>query len=401
MSSSTAQASAPSRSFRFADVQADHTISASFAKDTAGTFTIVPTAGAHGSIDPSTAQSMAAGGSIVFAISADAGYHVADVVVDGASVGARTAFEFTNVQANHTITASFAQDTASTYTITSSAGAHGRITPSGPRSVGAGGSVLFTITADAGYHVDDVLVDGASVGARASYEFDNVQADHTIAASFAVDAGPTVTLTRPAGGETWRSGSAQAIRWTLSEAVNSGRFTVWASSLSGELTRLTPAGAPVAVVPGSTTYQWGYRVALPPAHTYQIVVRYESVDGAIQSEASSAGRVQVVTLVRLSVTAPQGAVIWRRDTRHKIGWRVSEPLGTGAFRLWAVSSKGARYRVTSAAKPVAAVGTKRAYAYTWKVGVPAGTGYHIVVEHWSGTTKTATARSVGGLTIRR
>ena len=48
----------------------------------------------------------------------------------------------------------------------------------------AGDDQSFTITPDSGYQVADVLVDGASVGAVTSYTFTNVQANHTIAASF-------------------------------------------------------------------------------------------------------------------------------------------------------------------------------------------------------------------------
>jgi hypothetical protein len=72
-------------------------------------------------------------------------------------------------------------------TITSSAGANGSIDPSGVVTVGYGANQSFAITADAGYHVADVLVDGASIGAVASYEFTNVTANHTIAASFAAN----------------------------------------------------------------------------------------------------------------------------------------------------------------------------------------------------------------------
>ena len=46
-----------------------------------------------------------------FTITPTAGYHVADVPVDGVSVGAVTAYTFTAVTADHTITASFAIDT--------------------------------------------------------------------------------------------------------------------------------------------------------------------------------------------------------------------------------------------------------------------------------------------------
>ena len=73
---------------------------------------------------------------------------------------------------------------ANTYTITASAEENGSITPSGAVEVEEGASQTFQITADRGYEVADVLVDGASVGAVKSYTFENVMGAHTIAASF-------------------------------------------------------------------------------------------------------------------------------------------------------------------------------------------------------------------------
>ena len=71
------------------------------------------------------------------------------------------------------------------YSITASADANGSISPSGNVSVSQGGSQTFIIMADVGYHVADVLVDGASVGAVTTYTFTNVADNHTISASFA------------------------------------------------------------------------------------------------------------------------------------------------------------------------------------------------------------------------
>jgi hypothetical protein len=73
-----------------------------------------------------------------------------------------------------------------TYTITASAGPHGSISPSGATVVASGGSRSYTITPDLGYQVDDVLVDGVSVGAVTSYDFNNVTAGHTISAGFSL-----------------------------------------------------------------------------------------------------------------------------------------------------------------------------------------------------------------------
>src|SRR5439155_9080730 len=102
-------------------------------------------------------------------------YQVADVLVDGASVGAVSSYTFSNVTDNHTITASFA---ARPQTITASAESNGAISPSGAVSVNCGSSQTFTITPDACYHVADVLVDGTSVGAVSSYTLSSVTANH-------------------------------------------------------------------------------------------------------------------------------------------------------------------------------------------------------------------------------
>ncbi len=73
---------------------------------------------------------------------------------------------------------------SSSYTITSSAGEGGSISPSGSGSVTGGESKTFTITANKGYKISDVKVDGKSVGAVGGYTFSNVISTHTIAATF-------------------------------------------------------------------------------------------------------------------------------------------------------------------------------------------------------------------------
>ncbi|MEL7567516.1 MAG: S-layer homology domain-containing protein, partial [Dehalobacterium sp.] len=70
------------------------------------------------------------------------------------------------------------------YTITASAGTGGSISPSGSSSVAYGDNKTYTITADDGYEIEDVLVDGVSVGAVSTYTFENVKKAHTIRASF-------------------------------------------------------------------------------------------------------------------------------------------------------------------------------------------------------------------------
>ncbi len=166
-------------------------------------FTITATAGPNGSIAPSGAVSVNYGANQTFTITPNAQYRVADVVVDGNSQGSITSYTFTNVTANHTISATFVPES---HTITASAGANGTITPSGAVVVSSGTNQLFTFTPDPHYHVDSVFVDGVHVGAPASYEFTNVIADHSILVKFAIDT-YVITATAQANGAISPSGS--------------------------------------------------------------------------------------------------------------------------------------------------------------------------------------------------
>jgi hypothetical protein len=71
-----------------------------------------------------------------------------------------------------------------TYTINASAGIGGSITNPGSISVFAGATQCFYIFPNDGYKIVDVIVDGVSVGAKNSYTFDNVSANHTIMVTF-------------------------------------------------------------------------------------------------------------------------------------------------------------------------------------------------------------------------
>ena len=78
------------------------------------------------------------------------------------------------------------------YIIKASAGSGGTISPNGNVSVLHGSSKSFTITASDGYKITDVLVDGKSVGAVATYTFSNVREAHTITVSFTKEAADEV-----------------------------------------------------------------------------------------------------------------------------------------------------------------------------------------------------------------
>ena len=70
------------------------------------------------------------------------------------------------------------------YTIKTTAGAGGSISPSGSVSVREGRDQTFTITPDKGYAVSNVKIDSKSIGAVKSYTFENVRRTHTIEVIF-------------------------------------------------------------------------------------------------------------------------------------------------------------------------------------------------------------------------
>ena len=82
--------------------------------------------------------------------------------------------------------------TGTRYTVDASASRGGDISPEGRVFVARGNDRTFRITADEGYVIDDVRVDGESVGAVRTYTFENVRRDHTIEVIFVPDGQQTV-----------------------------------------------------------------------------------------------------------------------------------------------------------------------------------------------------------------
>jgi len=172
-------------SYTFSNVMANHTINASFA---ISTYVITPTTPlVDGAITPNTPQTVNYGDTPTFTFTPNPGYHLDTVLVDGNPLPPTTptTYTFPAVTANYTIAGTFA---INAYTITSSAGPNGAISPSGAVNANDGDTPTFNITPNVGYHIADVLVDGGSVGAVPTYTFASVHADHTISATFAANA---------------------------------------------------------------------------------------------------------------------------------------------------------------------------------------------------------------------
>jgi hypothetical protein len=97
----------PVLTYTFRNVTSDHTMEVIFAINQ---YTITATAGSKGAISPLGTLIMNHGGGQTFTITPNEGYHVADVKVDGGSVGVVTTFTFDNVTSTHTIEVTFEID---------------------------------------------------------------------------------------------------------------------------------------------------------------------------------------------------------------------------------------------------------------------------------------------------
>src|SRR5450759_2144690 len=105
----------PASPYTFNNVTEDHTITAEFEMIT---HSITVTQAAHGNITPAGTAGVVSendGADQAFTIKSDPNYHVADVLVDGSSVGSVTSYTLHNITANHAVTASFASDSSTWY----------------------------------------------------------------------------------------------------------------------------------------------------------------------------------------------------------------------------------------------------------------------------------------------
>ncbi len=155
-------------------------------------FIITASAGSGGTITPSGAVNVTAGADQSFAISANACYLIADVIVDGVSRGAVSSYTFTNVTANHTISATFVANPAPVASITGP--------PSGsiyPANTAVAFSGAFTDNAGdthvAKWYYDGILASDAVTITGEGTASATIATSHTFTAAGVYNVGLTVT----------------------------------------------------------------------------------------------------------------------------------------------------------------------------------------------------------------
>jgi len=170
---------APKPQFNFTDIQFDHEVVGYFIS----TSIFVETeAGKRGRIEPSGKILMSTGSDLNIQFIPDPGYEVADVQVNGTSIGAVTKHTLHNIRSNMLVYARFQPIIAQT--ITASSGDNGHIFPEGETKVSDGLAQSFVMIPDDNFQVADVLIDNVSMGAMDRYTFPSVQRDYQIHVTF-------------------------------------------------------------------------------------------------------------------------------------------------------------------------------------------------------------------------
>ncbi len=207
------------------NVSSNLSVTANFESDSEiSSFTLTYTAGSNGSITGTTPQTVNhnGNGTAVTAVP-NSGYHFVDWS-DSSTQNPRTD---TSVTGNVSVTANFA---INTYTITSSAGSNGSISPLGVTTKNYNTTQTYTITPNSNYHITDVLVDGSSVGAVGTYSFTNISTNHTISVTFTINT-HTLTINNSGNGSGSTTGAGTYNYGTSVTLTNtpdiSSNFTSW------------------------------------------------------------------------------------------------------------------------------------------------------------------------------
>ena len=198
-------------------------------------YTVTVNAGSNGgTVNPSGVQTVAQGSNFTFTATPNDCYQIANVTVNGSAVTLNNnQYTISNITANQTVNVTFSQ---LSYTINATAGNGGSISPAGQSTVNCGDDITYTITPNNGYMVASLTVDGQNVGSQSSYTFNDVDANHTISATFEQIPAGQITIVvnadaeggtvNPTGTQTITSGSNFTITVTPDNCHTIGAVTV-------------------------------------------------------------------------------------------------------------------------------------------------------------------------------
>ena len=253
---------------------------------------------------------------------------------------------------------------------------NGTIDP-GTASYALGDSPVYSVKANLGYHIADVLVDDVSVGAVPTYTFTNVTASHTISATFAIDDPQPSTTTLSPSSASIRYGQTVTLAGTVSPHA-SGVVIIQRRIGSGNWAPLTTASLDSSGAYNRTISKMG-------VGTW----KFRAVYAGTSTVASSTSDTITVSVKALSKTALRASA-------------TNIPLGKTVKLFGTVSPKAAGQRVTLRRRigsgswsnlSTATVGSSGAYTRTISK-MSRGTWYFQAVYAGSGTLAGSTSATM-------
>jgi hypothetical protein len=165
------------------DIQANQVIDVSYAIRQFNLTASVPAVdGTFATITPSGTITVDCGSSQSYTITADACTEILNVIVNGIGQGPVSTFDIDNIRQNQSITVVVARRT---YTVTTSSGPGGAITPGGTQIYSCDDTPTFNISPSSNFGVVSVQVNGVEQGQIGTYTFAPLQSNQTISATFA------------------------------------------------------------------------------------------------------------------------------------------------------------------------------------------------------------------------
>ncbi|MBI5585757.1 MAG: fibronectin type III domain-containing protein, partial [Deltaproteobacteria bacterium] len=247
-------------------MSANRSVTANFSLKT---YTLTASAGANGSINPAGSVTVNHGESRTFTITPGTGYRVANVLVDGVSLGAVGAYTFSAITGNHTISASFAPNTY-TLTVGLTGTGSGTVTNSPAGTSFVTGTVVRLTAAPNANSIFSGW-SGACSGAANPCSV-TINANTTVTATFALEAiKPSSVIINPTPGATLRQSSC-TITGSATDGGGSGVQKVEVSTDGGTTWKQTAGTNP-----------WTYTWNIPGNGSYQIKSRATDLAGNVET----------------------------------------------------------------------------------------------------------------------
>ncbi len=297
--------------YTFEPLAGDHTIRAEFA---VLTYNITAAAGANGSITPAGVTTVTYDGSLDYTIHADTGYEIADLTVDGTEITIAESHTFTNVDADHTISANFSKIS---YAVTVSASITNGTVDTDKTTAGYGDTVTLTNTPNPGYILKNYIVTttgGTPVTVTTAGTFTMPAGNVDISAEFIL---PVWTITAIAGA----NGSITPAGSVNVNNMSDQTFAIHANT-GYEIADLTVDGDDVTIV---DTYTFTNVVGDHTISTnfskiiYTITRNASITNGTVTADKATAGYGDTITLtatpdtgyelVRYIVTNDSGEIL--------------------------------------------------------------------------------------------